>query len=64
MLAVPLGPPRLGDIDGDGVVNVNDLLLVINAWGPCPPPNLCPADVTGDGMINVNDLLVVINNWG
>ena len=58
-----------GDLTGDGVVNVNDLLAVINAWGPCPPaPQACPADIapspTPDGVINVNDLLMVINNWG
>jgi hypothetical protein len=59
----------VGDVTCDGVVNVNDLLAVINAWGPCPvPPATCPADVAphpgGDGMVNVNDLLLVINNWG
>jgi hypothetical protein len=52
---------------GDGVVNVNDLLAVINAWGPCPtPPAYCPdpAPPGGDGFVNVNDLLAVINAWG
>jgi hypothetical protein len=28
-------PPLLGDVNFDGVVNVDDLLAVINAWGPC-----------------------------
>ncbi|MBT4767244.1 MAG: hypothetical protein HOO04_02665, partial [Phycisphaerae bacterium] len=23
------------DVNGDGVVDVNDLLAVISAWGPC-----------------------------
>jgi hypothetical protein len=60
---------RCGDVNGDGVVNVNDLLEVINAWGACPaPPVACPADIApppqGDGTVNVNDLLLVINNWG
>ncbi len=58
----------IGDINGDGNVNVSDLLAVINSWGPCPGKGLCPADVApspgGDGVVNVSDLLMVINNWG
>jgi len=62
-------PPTPGDISGDGLVNVQDLLGVINAWGECPaPPQSCPADIApqpaGDGQVNVLDLLMVINNWG
>lgn len=53
-----------GDATGDGLVNVQDLLAVINAWGACPaPPALCPADLDGDGQVGVTDLLLVINNW-
>lgn len=60
-----LNIPCPGDITGDDVVNVSDLLAVINAWGPCqPPPNTCPADTNGDGSVNVTDLLAVINAWG
>ena len=52
------------------MVNVNDLLGVINAWGACancPPTGNCAADVApaaGDCQVNVNDLLAIINNWG
>jgi hypothetical protein len=63
---------KKGDIDANGIVNVNDLLGVINSWGacpqPCPPASNCPADVSpnpgGDCQVNVSDLLMVINNWG
>ena len=59
--------PVPGDITCDGTVDVNDLLAVVSAWGPCPaPPALCPADIApsgGDGQVNVNDLLLVITNW-
>jgi trimeric autotransporter adhesin len=57
----------VGDITGDGVVNVNDLMAAIDSWGACGMP--CPADVAppgppmGDGVVNVLDLLMVINNW-
>lgn len=44
----------------DGLVNVDDMLAVINAWGPC----LCSEDVNGNGIVDVDDLLAVINAWG
>lgn len=52
-----------GDVNGDGLVNVDDLLIVLNNWGPCLDPDDCPADLTGDGQVNVDDLLMVLNNW-
>jgi T5SS/PEP-CTERM-associated repeat protein len=54
-----------------GVVNIDDLLAVISAWGACPaPPAACPADIApgppggGDGVVNIDDLLAVISAWG
>ena len=52
--------PIPGDANGDHHVNVDDLLAVINGWGPC---SNCPADLNHDGQVNVDDLLLVINNW-
>jgi hypothetical protein len=54
-----------GDVNLDGVVDVDDLIAVILAWGPCPaPPSPCAADLTGDGQVNIDDLIAVILNWG
>ncbi len=64
MLIIDLGPRLAGDTNGDGQVNVDDLINVILNWGQCPPPNLCASDVNGDGRIDVDDLVVVILNWG
>jgi hypothetical protein len=66
-IAIATPPTTPGDITGDGVVDVDDLLAVINAWGKCSaPPGKCAADIApeeGDGVVDVDDLLVVINNW-
>jgi outer membrane protein assembly factor BamB len=70
------GPPRTPKVPGDiappggnGIVDVDDLLAVINAWGECPPPGNkpCIADIapaaTPNNIVDVDDLLMVINNW-
>lgn len=48
--------------DGDGLVNVSDLLMVINTWGAAGSADIAPPD--GDGVVNVADLLMIVNNWG
>lgn len=67
-LTVEYVPPQMcsGDINHDLTVNVQDLLAVINGWGPCPQPcpPTCPADVTGNCLVNVQDLLAVLAAWG
>jgi hypothetical protein len=51
-------------VTGDGVVDVDDLVAVILAWGACPaPPEGCPADLNGDGAVDVDDLVAVILGW-
>ncbi len=50
-----------GDLDGDGVVGVDDLLNLLGAWGPCSG---CPADINGDGTVGVDDLLIMLANFG
>jgi hypothetical protein len=52
------------DIDGDGIVGINDFLLLLAAWGPCPdPPADCPADIDGNGEVNINDFLLLLAAW-
>ncbi len=51
----------IADLNGDGVVDVLDLLAVLGAWGPC---NSCPEDINGDGVVDVLDLLIVLGEWG
>jgi hypothetical protein len=62
---IQIRPIHAGDVNGDAVVNIDDLLGVINGWGACPAnPPLCAADITGNGTVDIDDLLAVINNWG
>ncbi|MFB3139187.1 MAG: hypothetical protein ACE10B_08205, partial [Phycisphaerales bacterium] len=55
----------LGDLNGDGIVGIGDLLLLLAAWGPCPdPPQECPADLDDDATVGILDLLTLLANWG
>ena len=49
------------DLTGNGTVEVDDLLGIINSWGNCAAP--CPADINGNGVVDVDDLLAVLNDW-
>ena len=46
------------DVNGDGIVNILDLVAVANAFGEDVP------DVNGDGIVNVLDLVQVANQFG
>ena len=59
-------PAVPGDVTGDDMVNLQDLLLVIGNWGSdCPEcPEHCNGDANNDCAVNLADLLEVIGNWG
>ena len=43
------------DVNEDGVVNIQDLVIVANALGKAEP------DLNGDGVVNIQDLVIVAN---
>ena len=55
-------PPQLtGDINRDGVVNIQDLVLVAGRFGQAGDNG---ADVNGDGVVNIQDLVLVAGALG
>jgi hypothetical protein len=50
-----------GDMDGDGVVTVSDVLDVLSEFG-CVEG--CVMDINGDGSTNVTDVLAVLSAFG
>ncbi|GAF90459.1 unnamed protein product [marine sediment metagenome] len=55
-----------GDVNGDGCVNLPDVLLLAQAWGTTvDDANYDPdADVNADGSINLPDILILAAHWG
>jgi uncharacterized delta-60 repeat protein len=52
-----------GDANGDGMINVNDVVFLINylfIGGPAPQP-LQAGDANSDGVVNINDVVYLIN---
>jgi hypothetical protein len=49
---------------GNGVIDIDDLLVVINFWGATGVPGSVPGDITRNGVVDIDDLLEIINSWG
>ena len=67
VLLWPLAPPAatpalVTDINGDGVVNIQDLTLVAAQFGETGEDT--PADVNGDGVVDIKDLVLVAAAFG
>ena len=59
-LLTPLVEPVLGDITGDGVVDIADVNAVINMMLGKEVPTTA-ADVTGDENVDIADVNAIIN---
>jgi hypothetical protein len=51
---------KVGDLNGDGQVNIFDLSMLLSAWGTTNTA----ADINHDGTVNVFDLSTLLSHWG
>jgi len=49
----------IADMNGDGVVNSQDLAVLLSAWGSSGGP----ADMNQDGIVNSADLAIMLSRW-
>ena len=52
--------PICADVTGDGVVDLDDVIVLLADWGSQDSP----ADVDGDGQVDVNDVLILLDAYG
>ena len=52
------------DFNGDGIVDIQDLLRLIESWGKNDPLCDIAPPPFGDGMINAMDLELLMGDWG
>ena len=48
------------DVNSDGIIDPNDIMAIIWAWGTC---NGCSEDLNDDGVVGLTDLMIVIDSW-
>ena len=57
----PEASQPVADINGDGIVNIQDMVLVSSNFGKTEQNS---ADVNGDGVVNISDLVLVAGAFG
>ena len=54
----------LGDLNGDGFINMDDVILLLNYVGnpTAHPANEDAADVNCNGVVNMGDVILLLNH--
>lgn len=58
---ITVTPRLLADLDGDGLVGFDDLLIILGTFGQCGPD---VPDTDGDECVTFDDLLVLLGAFG
>jgi hypothetical protein len=47
-------------------VSINDYVILVGVWGPCPEPcpPICLGDLDGDCSVGITDYIIMVGNWG
>lgn len=53
-------PRKLGDLNGDGRINIRDLSILLSRWRSTNKTS----DLNDDGRVDVRDLSILISRWG
>jgi hypothetical protein len=60
---VALNPSVVGDVNGDGIVDYQDLGIMAGNWNMTSGADLSMGDLNGDGAVDYQDLGIMAGNW-
>lgn len=63
IVVIQLGTPCSSDVNHDGFINMQDLLIVLANWGQTTPIG-ADGDTNRDGTVDFSDLIKVLADWG
>jgi len=57
-------PAQIGDVNGDGIVSLNDLVIVLQVLSDIPPsePVFPEVDANGDGVLGIEDVIFLMQH--
>ncbi len=55
--------PCVSDLNNDGIVGTNDLVILLGQFGQFVPPGT-GGDINGDGFVNTIDLTILLGDFG
>ena len=58
---VTIGGSLVGDVNGDGAVNVSDVTTLVNMILFVIPKDMTRGDIDGNGIVNVSDVTALVN---
>lgn len=56
--------PCPGDVNGDGVVDLTDLAILLSNFGTLGGASLADGDLNGDEIVDLNDLAILLSQFG
>ena len=61
-VTINVGAPKkkLGDVNGDGSINIRDLSILLSRW----KQTHATSDLNSDGKIDIRDLSILLSRWG